>query len=134
VQRSFISRSVLTVVMTVLACVGLLFVGDAAGATSGAVAADAVPASAAPCTAWNVSSDLVYVYSDANAGSAAWGYLWPGGGTGSSAQCAYAGSSTFWGAHHNLCGGGSLYVAVYYWVNSGYVIGFVPDACVWVAY
>jgi hypothetical protein len=48
----------------VLAYVGLLFGSDAASTTSGAGAVNAVPASTAPCMAWNLSNNLVYVYSD----------------------------------------------------------------------
>jgi hypothetical protein len=131
VNRFFVIRSVAIAVATILAAVGLLVGSGAANATSKAGAVNAVPASTAACTAWNLSDDLVYVYSNADASGFAWGSLWPG----SSVQCAYTGSSTVWGVHHNLCGGGSLYVAVYYWVGGiGQVIGYVPDACVWVSY
>jgi hypothetical protein len=139
VNKLSVMRGAAVVVVTVLAAVGLLVGSGAANATTGAGAGagaiNSVPSATATCTAWNLSNDLVYVYSNADAGGFAWGFLWPGGGSGSSAQCAYTGSSTVWGAHHNLCGGGSLYVAVFYWVAGvGWVIGYVPDACVWVAY
>jgi hypothetical protein len=139
-------RGVATAVATALVGAGLLFAGGAASAAGEGLegnevravndirAVSAAPASAASCTAWNLSSDIVYVYSEPNTSSAAWGFLWGGGGTGSSAECAYVAPSAVWGARHNLCGGGSLYVAVYYWVSSRYVIAYVPDACVWVAF
>jgi hypothetical protein len=136
-KRLPILRGAAATAAIILAGAGLLSAGGTArAATKGgeARAISVARTSAAPCTAWNLSSNIVYVYSRADTGSAAWGYLWGGGGTGSSAQCAYSGTSTVWGAPHNLCGGGSLYVAVYYWVGGTYVIAYVPDACVWVAY
>jgi hypothetical protein len=132
-MRLFALRSVTAAFVTVLAGVSLLLGGGAASATietNNASTANAAATSAASCTVWNLSSELVPVYSQPDTSSAAWGFLWGG----SSAQCAYPGSSTVWGAHHNLCGGGSLYAAVYYRIGDDYVIGFVPDACVWVAY
>jgi hypothetical protein len=117
---------------------GSLVLGGGAAGASGERGdtrpVSAAQTTAAPCVAWNLSSNLVYAYSSPSTGSAAWGFLWPGGGSGSWAQCAYTGTSTVWGAQHSLCGGGSLYVAVYFPVGGSYVIAYVPDACVWVAY
>ncbi len=79
---------------------------------------------------WNLSSENVAVYSRPSTGSGAWGFLWPD----SSAQCAYGGTSSVWGTHHDLCGGGSLYDAIYYSVGGKHIIAYVPDACVWVSY
>ena len=107
-----------------IAGASLLFSADSAGADT---AAPAIPLA---CTGWNQSSDIVYVYAEPSTNSAAWGYLWPG----LPASCAYTGASSVWGTHHNLCGGGSLYVAIYYRVSDGWVIAYAPDACVRVAY
>jgi hypothetical protein len=121
-------RGLALLAATVLVVAGLLFGSGTASADSRA--AGPTPASAVPCRAWNVSGDLLYVYSDADTGSAAWGYLWPGGGTGSSAQCAYNGTSTVWGVPYSLCGGGDVYIAVYYPIAGSYVIAYVPARCV----
>jgi hypothetical protein len=133
-RKLSVTRSAAVVVAAVIVGAGLLFGSGTASAGGETRTISAAAAPTAPCTAWNLSSDILYVYSGPDTSSAIWGFLWGGGGIGSSAQCAYTGTSTVWGAHHNLCGGGSLYVAVYFRVGGTYVIAYLPDACVWVTY
>lgn len=106
-----------------------LLAGGVLAATS-VLAGPASPAQAAGCTISNVSSDIVYVYSQPNAGGYALGYLWPGGGRGSTAPCYYTTYYNVQGTSYTMCGGGDVYDVVYYSGTAGYV----PTACTRVTY
>jgi hypothetical protein len=96
---------------------------------SAILAGPASPAQAA-CTISNVSSDILYVYSQPNAGGFALGYLWPGGGRGSSAPC-YGGTyQNVQGTWYTACGGGDVYDIVSYNGSPGYV----PTRCTQLTY
>ncbi|MGX7671251.1 hypothetical protein [Plantactinospora sp. DSM 117369] len=128
-RSSLRNRATICGVVTALATSLALLGAAPARADGGADESRRAPAPVAAadaCTVTNISTDILYVHAQPSTSSAAWGYLWPGPGSGSSAPCYGGFFQGAVGTPHTLCGGGDFYAAVYFFG----VLGWVPYSCI----